>query len=269
MQEYNDTDIRLHLLSQLIAKVGHTFVPKKEDESHTNVYFDSLGSRLLGRWIDSPKGKVLVSLNLDTLYFEWLDASMHVLFEAETIGMSYAEIEATLARQIKKLGINAEGFSEKLHFEIPDYPIAHEPVDVLIDDGLAEWKFYRSIANDTCGWLLGHLQQQAEVRIWPHHFDTGIYFIPNDRIGIGYGLAMEDPMAGSPYLYFSGYAQKGTLNYENVPTLDAGRWEVSESWKGAILPLSDLADLDESEDYSVTDMVETFIRSATDWAMDQ
>lgn len=269
MQEYNDTDIRLHLLSQLIAKVGRTYLPKKEDDSHTNLYFDSLGSRLLGRWITSGNGRVVLSLNLDTLCFEWLDSSLRVLYDAETIGYAYAEIESQLSGHIEKLGLNPAGFSENLHFKIPEYSITQEPVDLLIDDGLAEWKFFRSLANDTCGWLLGYLQQQAEVRIWPHHFDTGIYFTPNDRIGIGYGLAMKDSMVGSPYLYFSGYAQKRTLHYENLPTLDAGRWEVDGPWKGAVLPLAELADLDESGEYSVTESVENFIRSATDWALNQ
>lgn len=266
MQEYNDTDIRLHLLSQLIAKAGRTYVPKQADDSHTNLYFDSLGNRLMGRWIDSPKGKVILSLNLETLCFEWLSASMRLISEVETLGATYPEIEKKLAKQPGQLGLPTVGFSKPLHFEITDYPIAHEAVDVLIDDGLAEWKFYRGLANDTCGWLLGHLQQTSEIRIWPHHFDTGIYFEPNERIGIGYGLAMEDPMADSPYLYFTGHALKGKLNYDNLPTLDVGRWELSESWKGAILPL---VDLEESEDYSVTDFVESFLRLASEWAMEQ
>ncbi len=52
MQAYIKTDRQLHWLSQVIAKINRTYVPKKNDDSHTNLYFDNLGKRITGRWID-------------------------------------------------------------------------------------------------------------------------------------------------------------------------------------------------------------------------
>ena len=66
-------------------------------------------------------------------------------------------------------------------------------------------------------------------------------------MGLGFGLAMEDEMAGAPYFYLAGYASKGSIDYKNLPELGLGRWETEGNWKGAILPLSKLAQLEEQE----------------------
>ena len=112
---------------------------------------------------------------------------------------------------------------------------------------MGDWKHYRHLANEACAMVMGHLQAPGEIRIWPHHFDTGIYITPNEKIGIGFGLAMEDPMAGSPYFYVSGYATSGEISYATVNELDIGRWEIDSAWKGAIVPLSDIKYLSASE----------------------
>jgi len=46
MQEYIKVDQYLHQLVQVIAKANRTFVQEKEDDSHTNLYFDSLGEKI-------------------------------------------------------------------------------------------------------------------------------------------------------------------------------------------------------------------------------
>ena len=58
MQEYNNIDKKIHQLSQIIAKVNRTFVPKKADDSHTNFFFDPLSHRLYGRWIKTKDQNV-------------------------------------------------------------------------------------------------------------------------------------------------------------------------------------------------------------------
>ncbi|MBE9517207.1 MAG: hypothetical protein IMY68_01520, partial [Bacteroidetes bacterium] len=75
MKEYTKVDQHLHLLCQVIGKANRTFVPEKTDESHTNLYFDSWGNKILGRWIQSGSGTILVALDLNTLQFEVLNSS--------------------------------------------------------------------------------------------------------------------------------------------------------------------------------------------------
>ena len=95
------------------------------------------------------------------------------------------------------------------------------------------------MANNACQWLLEHLQLEAETRIWPHHFDTGIYFEANENIGLGFGLAMQDSMLGVPYYYFSAYGLKDNeIDFEAFTKLKYGSWINTDDWKGATLELS-------------------------------
>ena len=173
MQEYSNSDRHIHWLSQVLAKVNRAYVPEQEDDSHTNLYFDDIGKRILGRWIDGPKGKMILGLD-----------------------------------------------------------------------------------------MLGYLQAESEIRIWPHHFDTGIYTMVSDNLGLGFGLAMKDALLGEAYFYISGYGAESPLEYQNLPNLSAGRWESGEQWKGAVLPLSDLPDSSHEEAIQV---IRSFIKEATDW----
>lgn len=244
MQEYNNTDQQLHFLCQPIAKANRTFVPKKEDDSHTNLYFDSVEDRIIGRWINSPEfGMVILTLNLSNLQFEWLNSSNDKIESVNPLNKILGEVENELSFNLKKLGLNPFGFSDDLHFEIPDYPFASGQIKPIISKDIDRWKYYRKMANEACDWVCNQLKKEAETRIWPHHFDTGIY-VPLERVGIGFGLAMKDSMAGDAYFYISGYPLKGEINYNDKPSLEKGKWEIGEHWKGAILRLSDLSDSD-------------------------
>ena len=79
-------------------------------------------------------------------------------------------------------------------------------------------------------------------------------------MGIGFGLAIEDQMVGAPYFYLSGYGLKGhEINYDSLAPLTYGNWKVTEGWKGAVLPLSLLADQNHQ---TQTGMVNTFLQAA-------
>ena len=240
MQAYNKTDQQLHWLSQTIAKANRTYVTSKPDDSHTNLYYDDLDNRIVGRWINNGRDHLMLTLNLATLNLEWLNSAKEVVQSFETIGKTATDIENELAGQLTGIYLNPNGFTDKLHFEIPEYPFTGEPISAINDADIHEWKTYRKLANVLCGLVLGYLELEGEIRIWPHHFDTGIYVEVGQKLGLGFGLAMEDSMAGAPYFYLSAYPIHGILEYTDLPDLGSGRWEVGENWKGAILPLSEL-----------------------------
>jgi len=240
MQAYNKTDQQLHQLSQTIAKANRTYVPSKPDDSHTNLCFDDVGSRIEGHWINNGKENLLLTLNLNLLQFEWLNEEKECLHSVTTIGKTVEEIENELAGILTELDFNPKGFTDILHFEIPVYPFALEPIQSIDEADMAEWKSYRQLANELCAMVLDDLQLKSDIRIWPHHFDTGIYVEINQNLGLGFGLAMEDSMAGAPYFYMSGYSLNGSLKYNSLPELTHGKWEVSEYWQGSILPLDNL-----------------------------
>lgn len=265
MQEYTNTDRQLHWLSQVIAKVNKAFVTEKADDSHTNLYYDPVGDKLTGRWIERPEGEILLGLNLETMQFEWLNKMLKPLEAFAIFDKSIQQLEKDAAHYPGKLGMETSGIFQPMHFKIPDYGIKSLSEKDISREGLAAWKFYRQLANDTCSAILGYLQSQSEVRIWPHHFDTGIFAQVNDSLGIGFGLAMKDQMAGNAYFYLSAYKSSGRINYVDLPELSRGHWETG-SWKGAVLKLDEIP-FDSVE--KAGKIVKNFIKETVDWFLNQ
>jgi len=253
MNDYIKTDQQLHWLCQTIAKANRSFVPSKDDDSHTNLYFDSLGNRILGRWFDTENGKIMLTLNLSNLQFEWLNSAYQVVSFFKTIGKNIDAVEKEIDHNLGKLGLSSNGFTDKLHFEIPDYSFTTKAVKAINEKDLKEWKYFRNLANELCLELLGYLQIDGEIRIWPHHFDTGIYIETHTGMGIGYGLAMSDALVGDPYFYMTGYPESGSLEFKELPSFLIGKWETSEDWKGGVLPLSEIKSLPKEESENAID----------------
>jgi len=237
MQEYIRADQNLHLLSQLIAKANRTFIPKKEDDSHTNLYFDALGNRITGRWIDAGNSKILFALSLENQSIAVFDETGKRQVSIATISRHIEEVQQEIEKVLPNIDLEPSRYSEPLHFQIPDYDFAENPIEKISPNGLSQWKYYRNMANQACFEILGFTQKWEEVRLWPHHFDTGVYLEINDTTGIGFGLAMQDDMVGEPYFYYSAYGLNGhTIDYSSTPPLTEGKW-FDENWKGAVLPL--------------------------------
>lgn len=262
MNTYTKTDQQLHLLSQILTKANRTFVAPKADDSHTNIYFDFLGNRILGRWIKSSNGNVILSLNLDNLTFEWLNSSQNTIASFNAVGRTIVEIEDEISNHLSEIGLNKDGFTDKLHFEIPEYSFAKKAVESTTAHDLDHWKHFRNMANQASSFLLGYLQIDGEIRIWPHHFDTGIYVVSEKGMGIGFGLAMEDTLIGAPYFYMSGYPAQGSIEFNNLPKFSTGKWETSPTWQGAVLPLDELINISEKLQIEA---VNSYMVKAVNW----
>ncbi len=243
MQEYNSTDQHIHLLCQPIAKLNRTYVTKKEDDSHTNLFFDSVNNRIFGRWVETNQGFVVLALNLETQEYEWLTKSLHQISTHNVVGKTIEEIEIDTEQLLDSKGQSIAGFRKPLHFDIPDYSFKEEPFKPFNKVGLSEWKEYRRLANSMCSSVLGMLQADGEARIWPHHFDTGIYIEQTSSLGIGYGLATFDGMLDSAYFYVSGYGlNDAAIDYNKLEQPSFGKW-LTEDWKGAALEIKKLQGL--------------------------
>ncbi len=186
MQEYNHIDQCIHQLSQIIAKANRTFVPKQPDDSHTNLYFDPISHRIYGRWIKWKNSSIILSLNLRSNRLEWLDKTIEVLDSVSIVDQNFDQLEGLVEVSMDKLGLDSEGFRQPLHFQITTYDFLDKPIKAFHPDHLKEWEFYRGYANDVSYSLLGYLQEDSEVRIWPHHFDTGIYVEIAHQVGLGF-----------------------------------------------------------------------------------
>lgn len=261
MQEYINIDQRIHLLCQVLAKVNRNFVPEKKDFSHTTLSFDALGKRILSRWIESKKGAIIMALDLQDFSFSWLNKSFQKIRKYTISGKTKAQIEHEIVSDLENIGLGEDGFTKKLKYKIPNYPFMDEPFQALEIQALNKWIYYRNLANEASAKFLRHLMIEDEVRIWPHHFDTGLYKEIDEKIGIGFGLAMKDSLVDSPYFYLSGYLLEGVLSFKNLPELNFGKWDIGD-WNGAVLPISEIDTLSDIDKQHVLD---EFIQSALSW----
>ena len=248
MENYTNTDQYLHVLSQIVAKLNRHFVEAKEDDSHTNLSFDHTTGRIYGRWFSWRQSNVIPFIDLKRQTIGLIDNALFMAFELPWSGKTVTQLEQEFLIQMDE---NNPSIFHPMHFQIPEYSILKKPLPEFDQSELNEWMTYRELANLTSFELGMHLQNLQEPRIWPHHFDTGIYVEQNKKVGIGFGLAMQDDMVGAPYFYLSGYPLKGKVDYAKTPDLKYGKWMVTENWKGAVLPLTNI-DLEHNEQTQVT-----------------
>ena len=240
MQSYNTIDKKIHQICQIIAKVNRSLVSKQEDDSHTNLYFESIEKRIYGRWFQQNDINYILALNLVDFSFLLLDDSKEIINQFQIEGKTVVEIENDIVQAFGALNLPTEGLMNELHYEIPTYEFIDASWKKPETSELNNWITYRTIANEACMLLLGIAQANSEIRIWPHHFDTGIYFKVKTNLGIGFGLAMYDEMAKDAYFYISAYPENYNIQYNNLPNSDYGKWVINENWKGGILTLKEL-----------------------------
>lgn len=263
MQGYNNTDQKIHLLSQIIAKANRTFVPKNADDSYTNLFFDPLSHRMYGRWIKAKHQNIILTLNLQTTKFEWLDDTLELLHSNAIEGFNYGQLEEFIEKSLEGFGLDKTGYRDEMHYKILDYPFLNKPFETFDIKARELWEAYRGMANSACNAMLGLLQVDGEIRIWPHHFDTGIYVTPNKNIGLGFGLAMNDTLVGNPYFYLTGYnLNGGKIDYANVPKQASGKWFINDQWKGATLSLGEIESTDTAKvNLFIADVCRWFLKS--------
>lgn len=260
MNTYTQTDRRIHYLTQILAKAGRTFIPKKEDDSHTNLYFDPEKNWIETHWIESPKGKVKLVLRITDFCMLWLNEKEEVIQVFATVKEYESDVIEALKKGVEKVGLNSSGFEESMHYQIPDYSFLNQPFAMINRHLLDEWMQLRSFGNEACEKVLGILDVEGIIRIWPHHFDTGIYISATENLGIGFGLAMEDKMVDAPYFYMTGYPIEGKLTYQDLPELGFGKWEITKGYNGAILPITDIEE--------VKNALDEYIEKSIDWFLD-
>lgn len=258
MQKYNKIDQHIHQLSQTLAKFGRSFAEKKIDDSHTNLYFDLIGKTIWGRWTRLNNGEYILGLDLDMQQFKLLNKNHEIVKKFDIRNTTQANIEQQIITFLnKRLSEDKGDFLKPLHFKITEYSFFNESIQPFDDEEIMLWMQYRHLANEVCILMLNYLKTEAEVRIWPHHFDTGIYFEASSKTAISFGWAMADLMVPDAYFYFSVYGLNNhQVDYNSVNTLSTGKWMITKNWKGAVLTLQD----------SKLDNCLTFIKETTQWA---
>lgn len=237
LKDYMQLDQKLHYWSQLISLFNRAYAQTTDDDSHTNFIFNHLNRSLYGRWVTLEDKEVTLEFAFSKGDLNLIDHLHQKLWQKNIIGLSFDEVLEALSQVLEKRGFDGAKMYDDLHYSIPNYEL--EALYKKPHSSAMElWTYWRNLAQHKSFELITLWQCASEIRIWPHHFDTGIYLPYTDKIGIGFGLAMADELTGAPYFYFSAYdLQGGNFPYPFEERLKYGRWVDSKDWKGAVFSI--------------------------------
>ncbi|WP_394750834.1 hypothetical protein [Spongiimicrobium salis] len=221
----------MHFAAQYLAMAGASFVAKKEDDSHTNLGFSVEEKKMFSRPLDT-NGSVLL-LDYAQFALEWRNPNGSTVLALDNT--SHADILQWIRECVEKSEIE-NSYSYAPHYELP-YTITDDFVFKLIDkDRLQALTQLRILAHSVLSSFLTEHRLDSEIRIWPHHFDTGafVFLADGSDRSIGLGLSVPDSMINDHYFYISGYRGHDGLDTSTFSELTKGSWHNS-SFKGATL----------------------------------
>ncbi|HZJ01752.1 MAG TPA: hypothetical protein VFD22_13910 [Gemmatimonadaceae bacterium] len=246
----SDARRQLHHAAQLATAFGISYLPKKPDDSHTNLEWIESEQALASNALDGKR--ILVRVPDLTLMIGEQSLPLRDL----TLGSAWEWIRKTL----ESSGLDGSRYTLKRHYEIPSHPVANGAKFNARDDDLDQLARWYSNAAQELEMIRANDSMASEVRCWPHHFDIATLIIPSEGKSVGAGLEPGDKYYDEPYFY---------VNMNPAPTAESlpeslegdGMWHTSE-WIGAVLPGSRLT----SDSQLQQSQVQEFLRSAIDTA---
>ncbi len=226
---------QMHLAAQYLAAAGISFLEKKEDDSHTNLGF-SVNDGNLSTHPLNDNGDTL-SLNYHRFTLEWNSKNSKSSLRLDNT--THAEILKWIKTTAEEANIK-KPYRYSLHYDLPYEAITNDFEFKLTDSNtLKQLTSFRILAQNTLETFLKDHKLESDIRIWPHHFDTGAFVVLNGESGlsIGLGMAIPDSMIKDYYLYITGYHGHDGVDTSGFNSLTHGKW-YNESFKGAILPIS-------------------------------
>lgn len=221
---------QLHLAAQYLATAAKSFLEAKADDSHTNLGF-SVEEKSIQTWPLDYMGTKLC-LNYEQFSLEW---KSHESNSFLLDGKTHEEVVNWLSQTSKILGFE-KPYQFDLHY---DMPYSMNPTDKFKKSDVQELIGLRTLAQNALKSFLEKEQLTSDIRIWPHHFDSGAFSkLDNSEKSVGMGLSIPDSMINEHYFYISGYLGHDSLDTSTFKSLSHGKW-LNEGFKGAVLPASE------------------------------
>ncbi|WP_136466418.1 hypothetical protein [Flagellimonas onchidii] len=233
-----DTLAQVHLASQYLATAGKSFLEPKSDDSHTNVGFFT-EDNTLRTWHFGETGAYL-AFQYDDFSLKWVSKEKSETFTLK--GKSHTEIVEWISKMASESQL-VKPYSYDLHYDLPytidkDFKFGLPETDEL--QGLVH---LRTISQNALKAFLQKENLESDIRIWPHHFDTGAFIVLNNGSGksIGMGLAIPDAMVNEHYFYISGYHGHDGIDTSSFENLTQGEWK-NDGFKGGVLRASNISE---------------------------
>ncbi|MBO6621754.1 MAG: hypothetical protein JJ892_07990 [Balneola sp.] len=251
ISELNKAQRSLHHAVQFIAASGKYLLEEKEDDSHTNMCWDSGNKIFYG---DSINNRARVGIHVPTLSLKVTGPTGIELASLSLSGKTKQEGLLWLRQALQLKQIDASDLELKMHYEIPEHPTdSAKPFSEIDASFLDELANHRTIADQVCNEIFSKHANASPARTWPHHFDHGVYvpfkFDDNgDAIqSFSVGYAVADSVIDEPYFYVTQWKKEEKVDYSKAPDLEYGNW-LSEKLKGSGLAFSEILKMDDQEE---------------------
>jgi len=256
-----DARLQFHHAAQLAAAVGISFVPRRPDDSHTNLEWITDLAALASR-LTTTKTPFRLAVRPAQLALLLLDAH-HVVIDSYPLHAHTIENAATWVRgAIATLGADPSRYTLERHYVIPAHPVGEGGrFDTSRVERFEELSRWYADAAGVLERLVAATPNAAEVRCWPHHFDmaTLIDVVPargsSPARTVGVGMEPGDTYYAEPYFYIN--MSPSPERDREMPALAGGGTWHRHDWIGAVLPGSRL------QAEGQRGQAETFIGSGT------
>ncbi len=246
--DFNLEEINLHRAVQLLSLTGVNLLEALPDDSQNTQVWNADTQMILGRQFITKKGNYSMGISLSPFSLQLLNIRLETIKSIDIGGLDQPALYSIWADWIANLGVTKELIT-KLHYDLPENEhYTSNQLNGLTAEFSQTWASLRTMANQAMEALNKLSGISSEINIWPHHFDTGIYYPITKERGetihsIGGGLAIADSMIDESYFYLYGWVKEGSIDYNQAPALEKGQW-LTHDWQGSILRVSEIEDLD-------------------------
>ncbi len=229
---------QVHIAAQYLATASINFLEKKEDDSHTNLGFNT-EKGYLETWPLNDKG-CKIAFDYDQFSLHWLTnetTRLTLLLDGKThkdVVLWMSDVTLALGRK--------EPYEYALHYDLPYEKINDDfTFRKPFQDELNSLLELRRIAQDALEKVVNIMDLDTTIRIWPHHFDVGGFVVlgGENNTSVGFGMAIPDTMIDDFYLYTSGYIGHEGIETKSFEGISLGEWR-NEGFKGAVLPMKNI-----------------------------
>jgi len=246
----SDARRQLHHAAQLATAFGISFLPKKPDDSHTNL-----------EWIEADNALASNSLGENRIAIRIPDLTLMCGGKSLPLrGTTIANAAEWVRARLSDAGLDGDKYTLERHYEIPDHPVASGAKFDAQGDDLGQLSHWYSNAASVFDKIRSRDPNASDIRCWPHHFDIATLIVPGVGKSVGVGLEPGDTYYDEPYFYVNMYPSPAANELPEPPD-GGGMWHTKE-WIGAVLPGSRVRS-DASEQES---QVDQFLQSAINTA---
>ena len=221
--------LTLHYAAQPLAAAAYALLPMREDHSHSNLLWSAERRGFVGRPLSSEQRLFLdpAALRIGLLAASGEESAV-IELHGKTLAQAFTELAALLTGN----GGDVPAAGLKLpEYDLPDSPLADAATFTVDAPALTELAHWYHDADQALSAVTTELLGDAELRVWPHHFDVAALLTldqdkePEFARSIGAGFSPGDGSYDEPYLYISPWPAPAP---DALPPLPEGaRWHTT------------------------------------------